>query len=144
MNQMSTALSSAAPYRPAAIPVPRKASARAADGRRWELLADDTSVTAVTHAGATVAEARVSERDGHVVVEFWTEPTDLPRDLAGSLVARAFSLPAVRPRRPVVVCVPQRGGTVLAQARRFVQGASVRAAGVTCLIEGRVGDTPPL
>jgi hypothetical protein len=31
---------------------------------------------------------------------------------------------------------------VLAHARRFVQEASVRAAGVTCLIEGRVGDTP--
>ena len=141
MDQTTTSLPSAVPYRPSAVPVPRRTAARAAAGRRWELRTDDTSVTALTHAG-TVAEARVSERDEQVVVEFWAEPVDLPTDLAGSLVARAFALPAVRPRRPVVVCVSQRHGTVLAHARRFVQEASVRAAGVTCLIEGRVGDTP--
>jgi hypothetical protein len=86
----------------------------------------------------TVAEARASEPDERVVLEFWAEPTDLPGDLADALVVQAFSLPAVRPRRPVVVCVPQRQGLVLARARRFVTDARVRSAGVTCLLEGRV------
>jgi hypothetical protein len=111
---------------------------RTADGRRWELVTDDTSVTAVM-PGGTVAEARVSEPDERVVVEFWAEPADLPRDLVEALVGEAFAAPAVRRRRPVVVCVPQRHGTVLAQARRFVVDGSVRSAGVTCLLEGRVG-----
>jgi hypothetical protein len=121
------------------IPLPRRTAGRAADGRPWELVTDDTSVTAVLPSG-TVAEAHVSESDERVVVEFWAEPADLPRDLGHALVARAFSLPAVRPRRPVMVCVPQRHGTVLAQARRFVRDPRVRSAGVTCLIEGSVGD----
>ena len=121
---------------------PPRAPGRTADGRLWELVSDDTSVTAVTSAG-TVAEARVSESAERVVVEFWAEPTDLPPDLTGSRVAEAFALPAVRPRRPVVVCVPRRDGTVLAQARRFVQEPMVRTAGVTCLIEGRVGEAAP-
>jgi hypothetical protein len=121
------------------IPLPRRTAGRAADGRPWELLSDDTSVTAVLPSG-TVAESHVSESDERVVVEFWAEPADLPRELGEALVARTFSLPAVRPRRPVVVCIPQRQGTVLAQARRFVADARVRSAGVTCLLEGRVGD----
>ena len=121
------------------IPLPRRTAGRAADGRTWELLSDDTSVTAVLPSG-TVAEAHVSETDERVVVEFWAEPTDLPRELGEALVARTFSLPAVRPRRPVMVCVPQRQGAVLAQARRYVRDPRVRSAGVTCLLEGVVSE----
>ena len=121
------------------IPLPRSSAGRAADGRQWELLNDDTSVTAVLPTGTTVAEAHVSEVDEQVVVEFWAEPADVPQDLGEALFGRTFSLPAARPRRPVVVCVPQRQAAVLAQARRFVVDASVRSAGVTCLLEGRVG-----
>ena len=120
------------------IPLPRHTAGRAAAGRQWELLCDDTSVTAVLPSG-TVAEAHVSEADEQVVVEFWAGPADLPRELGEALVVRTFSLPAVRPRRPVVVCVPQRQGAVLAHARRFVSDARVRSAGVTSLLEGRVG-----
>ena len=122
------------------IPLPRRTAGRAADGRPWELLSDDTSVTAVLPNG-TVAEAHVSETDDRVVVEFWADPADLPRDLGEALITRAFLLPAVRPRRPVTVCVPQRQGMLLAQARRFVLDGRVRSAGVTCLLEGRVGGT---
>jgi hypothetical protein len=123
----------------ATIPSPRRTTGPATGGRRWELTSDTSIVTAVLRGG-TVAEARVSEAHERVVVEFWAEPADLPRDLAQALVREAFSLPAVRPGRPVVVCVPQRHGVVLALARRFVRDARVRSAGVTCLMEGRVGD----
>ena len=122
------------------IPLPRRTAGRAADGRTWELLSDDTSVTAVLPSG-TVAEAHVSEADERVVVEFWADPADLPRDLGEALITRTFLLPAVRPRRPVTVCVPQRQGMLLSQARRFVLDGRVRSAGVTCLLEGRVGGT---
>jgi hypothetical protein len=122
------------------IPLPRSSAGLAADGRQWELVTDDTSVTAVLPTGGTVAEAHVSEAGERVVVEFWADPTDLPRELGEALVARTFSLPAVRPRRPVVVCVPQRQGAVLAQARRFVRDPRVRSAGVTCLLEGLVSE----
>jgi hypothetical protein len=120
------------------IPSPRRTTGLATGGRRWELTSDDASVTAVLRGG-TVAEASVSEAHERVVVEFWAEPADLPRDLAEALVREAFSRPAVRPGRPVVVCVPQRQGMVLASARRFVRDARVRSAGVTCLVEGQVG-----
>jgi hypothetical protein len=126
------------------IPVPafpRRLPGRAADGRRWELLTARQSVTAVTAAG-TVAEAHVSERADVVVLEFWTDTTGLPAELPAQLVDATFTLPAVRPHRPVVVCVPQRDGNLLAQARRRVADARTRSAGVTCLIEGRVGESP--
>jgi hypothetical protein len=108
----------------------------------WELSSDDVTVTARTPAGP-VAEARVSESGERVVVEFWAQPPALPRELAADLVARAFALPAVRPRRPVLLCVPRCDGELLLQARRFVQRAEVRAAGTTCLIEGIVGAVRP-
>ena len=119
----------------------RRTSGRSADGRQWELLTDPSSVTAVTRRG-TVAEAHVSERDEQVVVEFWADGPDLPTELSAQLVRQAFSLPAVRPRRRVLVCVPQHNGAVLAEARRRVEGAWTRTAGVTCLLEGRIGESP--
>jgi hypothetical protein len=112
------------------------------DGRRWELLTSPTGVTAVTSAG-TVAEAHVSERDGRVVVEFGALEPGLPPELSADLVAHAFALPAVGPPRPVLVCVPRRGGELLVHARRYVQGAQTRAAGVTCIVEGRIGEHSP-
>jgi hypothetical protein len=121
------------------IPSPRRTTGLASGGRRWELTHDDATVTATVGSGA-VAEACVSESGERVVVEFWAEPVDLPADLAAALVGEAFSLPAVRPGRPVVVCVPQRHGQVLTVARRLVRDARVRSAGVTCLVEGRVSD----
>ena len=80
----------------------------------------------------------MSERNGQVVVEFWVEGPGLPAELSAQLVTQAFGLPAVRPHRPVLVCVPRHDGAVLAEARRRVVNASTRAAGVTCLLEGRV------
>jgi hypothetical protein len=84
----------------------------------------------------------VSERDEQVVVEFWADGPDLPAELGIQLVSHAFSLPALRPHRPVLVCVPQYNGAVLAEARRRVDGAWTRTAGVTCLLEGRIGERP--
>jgi hypothetical protein len=109
---------------------------------RWQLSADSESVTARTSSGP-VAEAHVSESAGRVVVEFWSQAGPLPRGLAADLVERAFTMPAVRPRRPVLVCVPRCDGALLEQARRFVQRAEVRAAGTTCLIDGVVGAVTP-
>ena len=109
---------------------------------RWELSSDGCSVTARTPSGP-VAEARVSESGQRVVVEFWSQAGALPRDLARDLVARAFTLPSVRPRRPVLVCIPRCDGALLEQARRFVQRPEVRAAGTTCLMEGVVGSALP-
>ncbi|HEV7213018.1 MAG TPA: hypothetical protein VGN47_15010 [Blastococcus sp.] len=115
----------------------RRVAGSSADGRRWELLADSTRVAAVTSAG-TVADAHVSERDDLVVVEFWANGTDLPHELCTELVRQAFTLPAVRGDRAVLVCVPRRNGEVIADARRHVRDARTRAAGVTCLMEGLV------
>ncbi|MGZ4483191.1 MAG: hypothetical protein ACXVX8_13310 [Blastococcus sp.] len=115
----------------------RRIPGHSADGRRWELLADSTGVAAVTPAG-TVADAHVSERDDQVVVEFWADGTDLPHELSAELVRQAFTHPAVRADRPVLVCVPRRNGGVIADARRHVRDARTRAAGVTCLMEGLV------
>ena len=136
------------PTAPVAVPGPRRpvdtrrtTSGRSVDGRQWELLTDPTSVTAVTRRG-TVAEAHVSELDEQVVVEFWADGPDLPEELSAQLVRQAFSLPAVRPHRRVLVCVPQQNGAVLAEARQCVEGAWTRTAGVTCLLEGRIGDSP--
>ena len=118
---------------------PRRIPGSSADGRHWDLLTAPGSVTAVTAAG-TVGEAHVCVRDERVVVELWADEPGLPAELSEALVTQAFALPAVRPHRPVLVCVPQRDGEVLAQARRHVEDARSRAAGVTCLIEGRVGE----
>ena len=123
------------------VDAPRTTVGRAADGRQWELRIGPSGVTAVTRRG-TVAEAHVSERNEQVVVEFWAEGPDQPAELSIQLVAQAFSLPAVRPHRPVLVCVPQHNGAVLAEARRRLEGAWTRTAGVTCLLEGRIGEGP--
>lgn len=130
------------PARRGPVVTPRRTtSGRAADGRRWELLTDRTSVSAVMPRG-TVGEAHVSERDEQVVVEFWMEGPGLPAELSTQLVAQAFSLPVVRPHRPVLVCLPRHDGAVLAEARRHVENAWTRAAGVTCLLEGRIAESP--
>jgi hypothetical protein len=105
--------------------------------RRWQLLSDESTVT-VMSAGQTLAEARVCEPDERVVLEFWVDPSGLPAEAIERLVAQAFAHPAVRARRPVLVCVAQRDGAVLGLAHRFVSDAVVRPAGVTCIIEGRV------
>jgi hypothetical protein len=130
------------------IPAPRAPggpaghlSGRSADGRPWELLTDAAGIVARTPTG-TVAEAHVSERDEQVVLEFWADETELPHELSAELVRQAFTHPAVQTNRPVLVCVPRRNGGVIADARRHVQGARTRAAGVTCLMEGRVQDDP--
>ena len=84
----------------------------------------------------------MSERDEQVVVEFWVEGPGLPAELSAELVRYAFLLPAIRPHRPVLVCVPRHDGAVLAEAQRRVEGAWTRAAGVTCLLEGRIAENP--
>ena len=131
MNGLAPTLTHETPSGPAPLPLPRVE-------RRWQLLTDDDSVRVVS-SNRTLAEARVSEPDERVVVEFWVDPSGLPAEVTAQLVEQAFARPAARPRRPVVVCVPKRDGAVLAHAHRFVADAVVRPAGVTCLIEGRVG-----
>jgi hypothetical protein len=130
-----------------ALPTPRRPVEPLISGIRespapaepvWQLVADDTAVTVVS-AGAALAEARVSEPDERVVIEFWMDPAGVPGEAIGQLVEQAFARPAVHARRPVLVCVPKRDGAVLAHAHRFVSDAVVRPAGVTCLIEGHVG-----
>jgi hypothetical protein len=79
--------------------------------------------------------ARVTERGDQVVVELRAGSAPA----AAGVVAEAFAHPAVRAHRPVLVVVP-RGDTDLIDAVRCrVAAASSRVAGVTCLIEGRVG-----
>jgi hypothetical protein len=120
---------------------PRPTPGDPAGGPSWHLLSDDTSVSAVT-AGGTVAEARVSESDERVVIELWAGVGDLAPEVAVEFVARAFALPAVRPQRPVLVCVPRRDVAVLTQAHRHVRDGWTRAAGSTALIEGLVDAEP--
>jgi hypothetical protein len=117
----------------------REIPGRSPDGRQWDLVAEPGGVVAVM-GPRTVAEARLSAADQGIVVEFWADDADLPPDLAAALVAQAFAHPAVTADRPVVACVPRRAGELLDLARRHVRGARVRAAGVTCLVEGRTGD----
>ena len=115
----------------------------AADGRRWELRAASDEVTAVT-TGGTIGEAHVTDRGDRVVVEFWSAEAGVPSELRVQLVTAAFTSPAVRPERPVLVCIPRHDGGLLEEVRRHVRDARTRAAGVTCLLEGYVGNgTPP-
>ena len=130
MNGLAPAQFRPTPLATAQLPRPRVEHS-------WQLLTDERSIS-VVWSNRTLAEARVSEPDERVVVEFWVDPSGLPVEATAQLVEQAFAHPAVRPRRPVVVCVPKRDGAVLAHAQRFVADAVVRPAGVTCLIEGRV------
>ena len=116
---------------------PRTTPGRSADGRQWELRSADTGIAAVTPSG-TVAEAHVSEQEDVVVVELRADRPGLPSELSSQLVTQAFSLPAVRTHRPVLVCVPRHDGALLDHARRHVEEPRTHAAGVTCMIEGRV------
>jgi hypothetical protein len=110
----------------------------ASRGERWELTRSTAGVTATTDAGP-VARARVTERGEQVVVELWTGPAPLPAAVRAGLVAEAFAHPAVRTSRPVLAVVPRGDTDLIDAARARVSGASSRVAGVTCLIEGRVG-----
>ncbi|MGY1692471.1 hypothetical protein [Geodermatophilus sp. SYSU D01105] len=126
---------------PTALARPRRIPGGTPDGRRWELLVEPTGVTVVMSAVA-VAEAHVWEPDGEVVVEFWADGPDLPDPLSAQLVEQAFAHPAVRAHRPILVCAPRQDGTLVQEARRRIEGARTRAAGTTCLMEGRVGPGP--
>jgi hypothetical protein len=119
----------------------RATPGRSADGLNWVMRSDEHTVTAVTTTG-TVAEARVSESDDRVVVELWVRDGLLPADLVAAFVGRVFGLPAVRPHRPALVCLPRRDAALLAQVQSFVRSAWTRAAGTTCLIEGRIAQPP--
>jgi hypothetical protein len=131
------------------IPGPRTAGeailratpGRSADGLNWVMRSDEHTVTAVTTTG-TVAEARVSEPDERMVVELWVRDGMLPPDLVAAFVGRVFALPAARPQRPVLVCLPRRDAALLAQTQSYVRSAWTRAAGSTCLIEGRITQPP--
>ena len=108
-----------------------------ADGRRWELRAAGDDISAVTPAG-TIGEAHVTDRGDRVVVELWSAEPGVPSELTAQLVTAAFTSPAVRPERPVLVCIPRHDGGLLEAARRHVRDIRTRAAGVTCLLEGYV------
>jgi hypothetical protein len=120
-------------------PAARRVLGRSPDGRRWDLAIDQNGVT-VTMAGSTVAEAHVRAGEGHVVIDFWLDGADLPSTLGAQLVGQAFHHPAVRPHAPVVVRIPVHDGGLLEHARRHVDDATTRAAGMTCMVEGRVRD----
>jgi hypothetical protein len=121
----------------------REDTGRSRDGRLWDLVAEADGIAAVM-GPRTVAEARLSTADQGIVIEFWADDADLPPDVAAALVEQAFALPAVPADRPVVACVPRRAGELLNLARLHIRGAHVRAAGATCLIEGRTGASTPL
>ncbi|WP_409332759.1 hypothetical protein [Trujillonella humicola] len=132
---------------PARVPggtFPRRIPGHCGDGRRWDLFTSSAGVVAETPSGP-VAEARVDGEDGSggpVVIDLWFGEAAVPEELAAHLVEQAFAHPAVRPRRPVVVCLPRRHGQVLGHVRRHLTGARSRAAGVTCLVEGEVAAPP--
>jgi hypothetical protein len=125
------------PPRVAGGTFPRRFSAASSDGRRWEMLTNVAGVT-VTSPRGTVAEARVSERGDQVVLEIWAG-ADLPQELSSQLVDHAFAHPSVRSDRPVLVCLPTRYASVLREVTHHVADPRTRVAGVTCLVEGRVG-----
>ncbi|MGY1591835.1 hypothetical protein ACI79D_07655 [Geodermatophilus sp. SYSU D00708] len=120
---------------------PRRIPGGAPDGRRWELVVEPSAVTVVM-SDASVAEAHVWEPDEEVVVEFWVDGPDLPDPLSTQLVEQAFAHPAVRADRPILVCAPRQDGALVHEARRRIAGARTRAAGTTCLMEGRVSNRP--
>jgi hypothetical protein len=103
-----------------------------------------TSATgvAVTTPGGLVAGARIDAEGSRVVLEFWTSTTGLPQQLRSDLVGSAFGHPAVRPRRPVLVCAPTGDSEVLSAVRGHVTVTGSHVAGATCLIEGAVSGDP--
>jgi hypothetical protein len=97
---------------------------------------------AVTTTGGLVAEARVIDQGQRVVLEFWTSSPGLPHELRTELVGRAFAHPALRLRRPVLICAPTGDSEVLTAVRRHVTLTRSHVAGATCLIEGAVSGDP--
>jgi hypothetical protein len=118
--------------------IPRRNSG----GRRWALVTEAAGVTATTASGP-VAAAQVSERGDEVGIEFWADSVDAPSELRVQLVEGAFTHPAVRPNRSVIVSVPRGDTTVIAEARRHVRGSQAWVAGATCLIRGHVAGGAP-
>lgn len=86
--------------------------------------------------------ARVTEQGNRVVLEFPAISGARRDGLAAALVREAFTHPAVRADRPIVVCVPRGDSDVLAEVRPHLEAPRTRVAGVTCLVEGRVRAIP--
>jgi hypothetical protein len=116
---------------------PRRARVESADGRRWDVVTS-AGGTEVSCPGGVVAGAQVQDDDERVVVAFWTSPA-LPREVRARLVGLTFAHPAIRPRRPVLLCVPAGDSEVLVHARGRLDEPRSHLAGATCLIEGRAG-----
>ena len=114
-------------------------SPRAPESRAWDVRPSPSGAV-VTTSGRPLAEGRVEDAGDRVVVHFWTSP-GLPPQLRVRLVGLTFGHPALRPRRPVLVCVPAGDSEVLTEARAHLAGARSRIAGATCLVEGQLGST---
>jgi hypothetical protein len=102
----------------------------------WWLERDDHGVTARNLRGP-MAHVEVSEDDGRVRLDF-TVDEGLPRELCARLTGLAFAHPSLRPQRLVSAAFPRRETDVLIAVGSHLVGASTRAAGATCLLDGRV------
>ena len=121
---------------------PRRIAGVTPDGRRWELLVNARSVSALV-GGATVAEAHVWHNTDLLTIELWVDGADLPDALSAALVEQAFAHPAVHHDADIVVCLPRRDGGLLPHVLAHVDGATTRAAGMSSLVEGRVCEPWP-
>jgi hypothetical protein len=105
-------------------------------GRSWHLHTTAEGV-AVLEGGNVMAEARISVQREVTVIELWSDTVSAPSALRARLVGQMFAHPAVRAHRAVLVCVPRGDSTVITEVLRRLRSSRARAAGATCLIEGR-------
>jgi len=104
--------------------------------RDWWLERDEHGVTAHGPRGP-MAHVEVREDGDRVRLDFSVEER-LPHDLHARLTSLAFEHPSLRPQRLVSAAFPLREADILIEVRAHVAGASTRAAGTTCLLDGRV------
>jgi hypothetical protein len=104
--------------------------------RDWWLERDEHGVTARDRSGP-IAHVEVREDGDRVQLDFSTEER-LPHGLHARLTSLAFEHPSLRPQRLVSAAFPVREADILIEIRSHLAGASTRAAGTTCLLDGRV------
>jgi hypothetical protein len=105
-------------------------------GRRWHLHTTADGI-AVVGGGKTMAEARIAVQREVTVIELWSDTSSTPNALRARLVEKVFAHPAVRAHRPVLVSAARGDSTVITEVLRRLGNPRTRAAGATCLIEGR-------
>ena len=71
------------------------------------------------------------------MIELWSDTVSTPTELRVRLVDQVFAHPSVPAHHPVLVCAPCADTAVITRALQHLPSARTRAAGTTCLIEGR-------